>query len=41
LSYPPVAFRKFVDILHVNGQKFMIIVDPGLSRDFFELTFAF
>jgi alpha-glucosidase len=40
-TYPPAAFRKFVDTLHANGQKFMMIVDPGLSRDLIELTLAF
>lgn len=32
-TYPPVAFRKFVDTLHANGQKFMMIVDPGIKID--------
>ena len=28
-TYPPVQFRKFIDTLHANNQKFMMIVDPG------------
>lgn len=30
-TYPQVEFRKFVDKLHANDQKFMMIVDPGSS----------
>lgn len=28
-TYPPVKLRKFIDTLHANHQKFMMIVDPG------------
>lgn len=30
-TYPPVEFRKFVDTLHANNQKFTMIVDPGIK----------
>lgn len=28
-TYPLVRFRKFIDSLHANNQKFMMILDPG------------
>jgi alpha-glucosidase len=29
VNYPPKKLRPFVDQLHQNGQKFVMIVDPG------------
>lgn len=32
-TYPLVRFRKFIDSLHANNQKFMMILDPGIKID--------